>query len=281
MPARALSILLVLVLAATAWAQDPTAAALKKKWESSQKAFFAATQHVLSLTRSIQQIDIKKAELEAKIDAIEKQPSSYLRDRDRQNLRVELRTLLDQNDYLKLKSELGAAEREEGTARDAALKAGWDLVPRLFEVAERETTNGRQKTGENYLDDAARVLRDIGTLEQHKLAPPDPPVPTPDDIPTAPKPRAAFAEMCKDEAKALWDDVKKITTLCQGLEPQERHLASIVDAGYDTGGRAQNMLGLIRARLTSLEQRRQVLSKRALDYENLNKLALVPSAKAP
>jgi hypothetical protein len=269
--ARVLTFVLVLVLAATAAAQDSP---LKKKWERAHGAFLEATARVLSLTREIQQIDRKKAEIQSKIDAIDKQPASFFRDRDRQTLVVEIRTLLDNNNYPKLLTELRSAETAEINARDAALDAAWEYVPHLFKFAEWDFDNKRLKPGTDKLDEAARVLTEIGKLEGHNVAPLDTStIIDRGQIPENPIKRLAFAKMCKDEAELAWDEVKKVHDLWKSLEPEKSRLASIVAKGYATDGRAQNMLGLISARLDSLEQRRKVLSERANQYDDLAKKA--------
>jgi hypothetical protein len=242
-------------------AEQPKLEDLDRAWLEAHSRFLNATAEVLSLKRQVEDGDRQLAPLRDNVRRLEAEPKSLTTDFELKRAHVDLRTLIDKLDYQRKRDDLIHSENVERDAWEKAIEAGWAYVPQLFEMYGRiMDLPGREQQAVAKWERAESVLQDLGMLEKYLPPPAQPQKPVKPAKPENEQARRATIRALRRQADDNDDMVQRIRNQLSRLREQQgrlkdRSLAKPNPTDYATGGRVQNMLSTIEARIKDLEQR--------------------------
>lgn len=235
---------------------------LQKEWTRANVAYGAAARSVLSLMEKLAAIDVQLAPHYKEIAELEKQPPGFARDRALARAYQRLREEIDKSGREQLRAALVRAQTTRTVTRERVIEVGWDYVPRLFQSAERDRDNKRDQQADRKFLDAFEVIESIGTIER-EAPPAEIKMPEFGPAPEGMEQRVALAQLYSELSQQDTNQGAKLSSQHKKLKEQETRLASIIAKGYDTDGRVQNMLKVLKARLENLLERIRLYEKRA------------------
>jgi hypothetical protein len=253
--------------------EQPKLEDLDRSWTAAHARFLTATAEVLSLKRQVEDGDRQLAPLLEKVRRMEAEPKSLPHDYELTRAHQELRTLSDKLEYERKRSDLVTAETVERDAWEKAVEAGWAYVPQLFDMYGRiMDLPGREQQARPHWERAESVLEALGKLEKYLPPPAQPQKPVKPAKPENEQARRAIIRTLRRQATEYDDMVHRIMDQLSRLREQQdglkgyRSLAKPNPTDYATGGRVQNMLDTIEARIKDLDQRRDAFLDLAKTY---------------